>query len=77
LGKRIQSMERPSFGKTGMQVGMLGFGGAEIGYDHTPADTVDSLLNTALDAGLNVIDIAEAGALERNTDSNRSPPRTI
>jgi aryl-alcohol dehydrogenase-like predicted oxidoreductase len=52
-------MELRSFGKTGMQVSVLGFGGSEIGYDHTPADTVDSLLNTALDAGLNVIDTAE------------------
>ncbi len=38
---------------------MLGFGGAEIGRDVT-AETADELLNSALDAGLNVIDTAAA-----------------
>ncbi len=40
---------------------MLGFGGAEIGYNpnQTQAD-VNDLLNSALDAGLNVIDTAAA-----------------
>jgi aryl-alcohol dehydrogenase-like predicted oxidoreductase len=52
-------MERRQFGKTDMCVSVLGFGGSEIGYDHTPADTVETLLNGALDTGLNVIDTAE------------------
>ncbi len=52
-------LERRRFGKTGMDVAVLGFGGAEIGYEKTDAATVGKLLNSALDAGLNVVDTAE------------------
>ncbi|MGH8338220.1 MAG: aldo/keto reductase, partial [Gammaproteobacteria bacterium] len=52
-------MEKRPLGKTGMQVSVLGFGGAEIGYEKAPFDRVEKLLNSALDAGLNVIDTAE------------------
>ncbi|MGN7357056.1 aldo/keto reductase [Paenibacillus sp. SAF-054] len=51
-------MEKRSFGKTGMEVSVLGFGGAEIGKE-TDLSKVEDLLNHALDAGLNVIDTAE------------------
>jgi aryl-alcohol dehydrogenase-like predicted oxidoreductase len=51
--------ERRKFGKTDMQIGVLGFGGAEIGYEPAEQATVDKLLNGALDAGLNVVDTAE------------------
>ena len=42
-----------------MAVTVLGFGGAEIGYENVPFDQVERLLHAALDAGLNLIDTAE------------------
>src|SRR5690349_11284310 len=53
-------MEKRKFGKTDMQVTVLGFGGAEIGYENATQGDVTKLLNAALDAGLNVIDTAAA-----------------
>ncbi len=52
-------MEKRILGKTGMSVTVLGYGGAEIGYRGVPEETVERLINGALDAGLNVIDTAE------------------
>ena len=53
-------MEKRQFGKTDMEFSVLGFGGAEIGYLPEAQEAVTSLLNSALDAGLNVIDTAAA-----------------
>ena len=55
-------MERRSFGRTDMEVSVLGFGGSEIGFREVAPNTVSALLNGALDAGLNVIDTAECYA---------------
>jgi aryl-alcohol dehydrogenase-like predicted oxidoreductase len=52
-------MERRQLGKTDMQVSVLGFGGAEIGFQAATEETVERLLKSALDAGLNVIDTGE------------------
>jgi hypothetical protein len=52
-------IEKRVLGRTGLQVSVLGFGGAEIGYERIPVKAVERLLGNALDAGLNVIDTAE------------------
>ncbi len=52
-------VERRRFGKTDMQVAILGFGSAEIGYERTDQKVVDGILNAALDQGLNAVDTAE------------------
>ena len=52
-------MERRRLGQTDMHVSVLGFGGAEIGFEGATEETVERLLKSALDAGLNVIDTGE------------------
>lgn len=52
-------MEKRILGKTDMHVSVLGFGGAEIGFQGASAKTVEQILSGALDEGLNVIDTAE------------------
>ena len=52
-------MEKRQLGKTDMQVSVLGFGGAEIGFEKASEETVERLLKSALDAGLNLIDTGE------------------
>ncbi|PQV65091.1 putative oxidoreductase [Abditibacterium utsteinense] len=55
-------MEHRKLGKTGLDVSVLGFGGAEIGFEGAPDNDVEILLNAAIDAGLNTIDTAECYA---------------
>jgi aryl-alcohol dehydrogenase-like predicted oxidoreductase len=51
-------MEYRTFGRTGLTVSVLGFGGSELGWDRVPQEDVGRLLGPALGAGLNVIDTA-------------------
>jgi hypothetical protein len=55
-------MEKRQFGNTDIQVSVLGFGGAEIGFEGATEEIVSRLLKGALDAGLNVIDTGECYA---------------
>jgi aryl-alcohol dehydrogenase-like predicted oxidoreductase len=52
-------MEKRRLEKTDMDVSVLGFGAAEIGYENVSQQAATEILNSALDAGLNVIDTAE------------------
>jgi aryl-alcohol dehydrogenase-like predicted oxidoreductase len=52
-------MEKRKYGNTDMRVSILGFGGAEIGFESATESQVEKLLGSALDAGLNIIDTAE------------------
>ncbi len=51
-------MELRGFGKTGIEVSALGFGGAPVGYLETDRQQVSDILNTLLDRGVNLIDTA-------------------
>ncbi len=53
-------MEYAVLGKTGLEVSRIGFGGAEIGLEMSNQEDVSNLLNSALDAGLSLIDSASA-----------------
>lgn len=55
-----------------MQVSVLGFGGSEIGFQKVSDEDIETLLNSALDAGLNVIDTGECYA-----DSENKIGRTV
>lgn len=51
-------IERRRLGRTGMQVSVLGFGASEVGEQGASLRTVERLVGSALDAGLNLIDTA-------------------
>ncbi|MEI7984441.1 MAG: aldo/keto reductase [Armatimonadota bacterium] len=52
-------MEKRQFGNTDMQVSVLGFGGAEIGFNCVEQAQVTYMLNEVLDNGMNIIDTGE------------------
>jgi aryl-alcohol dehydrogenase-like predicted oxidoreductase len=51
-------METRTLGKTGLEVSVLGFGGAPVGYLATDTRDASVILNTLLDRGVNFIDTA-------------------
>lgn len=51
-------MEKRTFGQTGWQVSVLGFGAAPIGYLQTDREQASRLLNYVLDQDINLIDTA-------------------
>jgi len=51
-------LEKRTFGRTGLAVSVLGFGGAPIGVLKIQQDRIEKILNTLLDRGVNVIDTA-------------------
>src|SRR3978361_396983 len=51
-------MEKVTFGRTGLQVSRLGFGGAPIGYLKTDEQRVADILNLLLQSGVHLIDTA-------------------
>src|SRR5437870_5129339 len=64
-------MRKVRFGKTGLDVSVLGFGAAPIGYLETERGRVATILNFLLDAGVNLIDTASnyPGAEEAIADT--------
>ncbi len=51
-------MQRRAFGKTGLDVSVLGFGGAPVGFLETEQREVADILSGLLDQGVNLIDTA-------------------
>ena len=52
-------IHRP-FGNTGLEVSALGLGAGSLGEEHVPDEVASELLNTALDAGITLIDTARS-----------------
>jgi len=56
--RESEPIERRRLGRTGLAVSALGFGASEFGQKRIALKTAISILGSALDAGLNVIDTA-------------------
>jgi len=68
-------MEQRTLGTTDMHVGVLGLGGSEIGYEGASLSTVEKIVNSGLDIGLNVIDTAECYANSEDLIGQAVQPR--
>jgi len=55
---QLPPLERRPFGRTGLQVSALGFGGANIGFTDISDNILDRMFGTALELGVNLIDTA-------------------
>src|SRR5215212_523907 len=55
---RSPAMKKIPFGRTGLDVSVLGYGAAPIGYLATEQEKVTRILNLLLDQGVNLIDTA-------------------
>ena len=51
-------MQKVTFGKTGLQVSKLGFGGAPVGYLKTDRQRIAQIIDLLLEKGVNFIDTA-------------------
>lgn len=51
-------MQKNTFGKTGLQVSVIGFGAAPIGFLQTDQTRVNTILHLLLDNGVNLVDTA-------------------
>lgn len=51
-------MEKRKLGRTGLNVSVISFGGGVIGAPHIPDDTMVSVVRTAIDSGVNLLDTA-------------------
>ena len=51
-------MKKVRFGRAGLNVSVLGFGAAPVGFLQTERRRVGDMLNSLLDAGMNLIDTA-------------------
>jgi aryl-alcohol dehydrogenase-like predicted oxidoreductase len=58
MSDELKPVERRDFGRTGLSVGVLGLGTADIGFLRTDDLTLDSILSAADDAGINLVDTA-------------------
>lgn len=56
-------MEYREFGKTGLKVSVVGLGAGHIGNEHADEKSIENLLNSVLDLGINFIDTARAYGL--------------
>jgi len=56
-------MQRRAFGRTGLEVPVLGFGAMQVGDPRLPEESAARLLNHALDLGLTLVDTARSCGL--------------
>jgi hypothetical protein len=71
------AIKKHAFGTTGMQVGAIGFGAAEIGFERATDRTVDALLGAALDDRAAVRGLAVAQEILKDEAARLQLPRPV